>query len=73
MSVKAYEFPGHLTKSGKLVIPLRLRMRLSANQEFKVIFLIPDEDDEDDNEWSRMVAESFVRDEDPADVTYDKI
>ncbi len=72
--MKLYDFPSRITREGGLQIPDELYELLPADQPVRVIILVPDVDDaEEQAAWSRFTAEQFLSGYSDADSIYDRI
>jgi hypothetical protein len=72
--VKAYEFALKVTPAGTLEIPDALRSKLPDNQVVRVIVLLGEPADADDQtDWSRLSAEQFLAGYRHADAIYDVV
>ncbi|NDJ23168.1 hypothetical protein GS682_16300 [Nostoc sp. B(2019)] len=72
--MKAYEFPAKVTSEGKIEFPEAVLKQLTANQDIRVIVLVNEAIEEnDDTAWHRLAAEQFFKDYSDADAIYDKI
>jgi len=71
--MKAYELPAKITPEGNLELPERLRRLLPAGRAARVIVLIPDPADADEqNAWERLTADQFCSGYAAADAVYDR-
>ncbi|MCX6843142.1 MAG: hypothetical protein NTX53_12760 [candidate division WOR-3 bacterium] len=71
--MKAYELPAKITPEGNLEPPERLRRLLPAGKAARVIVLIPDPADADEqNVWERLTAVQFCSGYAAADAVYDR-
>jgi hypothetical protein len=71
--MKAYELPAKITPEGNLELPERLRRLLPAGSAARVIVLIPDPADADEqNAWERLTADQFCAGYAAADAVYDR-
>jgi uncharacterized protein (DUF433 family) len=71
--MKAYEFPIKVTPEGKLELPDTLLKLLPANQMVRVIILVSEPTDkEEQSAWSRLTTEQFFARDTGADADYDK-
>jgi len=69
--MKAYEFP---CKVGRLELPEALTKLLPANQVVRVIILLNEPTEKEDEEvWARFTAEQFFAGYSEADAVYDEI
>ena len=72
--MKAYEFTCKVTPEGKLELPMALTKLLPANQMVRVIVLLNEPTESDDEEaWARLTAEQFFASYSEADAVYDEI
>ncbi|MEG4811598.1 hypothetical protein QUA82_28350 [Microcoleus sp. F8-D3] len=76
--MKAYEFPAKVTDEGKIKFPDTLLKYLAANQEVRVIVLVKEptdtEDEEEENAaWHRLATEQFFGACSEEDAIYDEI
>ena len=72
--MKAYEFPVKITSDGKIELPDKLSKLLPNNQIVRVIILIGEQTDIDEQmDWSRMTAEQFLAGYSEADAIYDRL
>ena len=72
--MKAYEFPSEVTPEEKLELPEAVMKRLPANQVVRVIILMREPTEEEDQEiWARLTAEQFLSGYSEADAVYDEI
>ena len=72
--MKAYEFPCKVTSEGRLELPDALMELLPANQVVRVIILLSEPTEREDNEvWARLTAEQFLTGYNTADTVYDEI
>ncbi|HEY9812560.1 MAG TPA: hypothetical protein V6D31_03340 [Candidatus Sericytochromatia bacterium] len=70
--MKAYEFPSKVTPEGKLELPESLRTSLQSDQVVKVIVLVSEQEDlEDQKAWSTLTAEQFLAGYSGTDAIYD--
>jgi len=70
--MRAYEFPIKVTPEGGLEIPDALRKVLPANQVVRVIILMAEPTDQDEQaSWARVTAEEFLAGYNEADAIYD--
>jgi hypothetical protein len=71
--MRAYELPAKITPEGNLELPERLRRLLPAGKSARVIVLIPDPADADEqNAWERLTADQFGSGYAAADAVYDR-
>lgn len=72
--MKAYEFPAKVTSEGILDIPSALTEMLPRGQVIRVIILISEPTDVDEQRaWSRLTAEQFLAGYSETDVIYDEL
>ncbi len=72
--MKAYEFPTKVTPEGKLELPDALIDLLPDNQVVRVIILVNEPADVDeDAAWSRLAAEQFLNGYAEVDAIYDQV
>lgn len=72
--MKAYELPVKVTPEGKLELPETLRSLLPRDQVIRLIILIPEPTDSEEQEaWARLAAEQFLGGYSEADSIYDTI
>jgi hypothetical protein len=74
--MRAYEFPGKVTTEGKIELPDTILQKLAHNQQVKVIILInePSEsDEEEDKAWNRLAGEQLLKGYSAEDAIYDTI
>ena len=71
--MRAYELPAKITPEGNLVIPERLRRILPAGKTARVIVLVPDPSDADEQStWENVTADQFLSGYAAADAVYDR-
>jgi len=71
--MRAYELPVKITPEGNIELPERLRRMLPAGRVARVIVLIPDPADADEqNAWERLTADQFCAGYVAADAVYDE-
>jgi len=71
--MKAYELPAKITPEGNLELPERLRRLLPAGRAARVIVLISDPADADEqNAWEQLTADQFCAGYSAADAVYDR-
>jgi hypothetical protein len=71
--MKAYELPAKITPEGNLELPESLRRLLPAGRAARVIVLIPDPVDADEqNVWERLTVDQFGSGYAAADAVYDR-
>jgi len=72
--MKAYEFLAQATPEGKLQLPEAISQVLSTNQTIRVILLIDESTDiEENTAWSQLTAQQFFSGYSEADAIYDAI
>ena len=72
--MKAYELPCKVTSEGRLELPNALMKLLPANQVVRVIILLSEPTEREDEEvWARLTAEQFLTGYSEADAVYDEI
>jgi hypothetical protein len=72
--VKAYECPCKVTSEGRLELPEALTKLLPVNQVVRVIILLNELTEREDEEaWARLTAEQFFAGYSAADAVYDEI
>jgi hypothetical protein len=72
--MKAYEFPIKITQEGNFKIPDVIKDRLPIDQTVRVIILVSDPTDVDEqSDWDRLTAEQFLAGYSQADAIYDKL
>jgi len=72
--MRAYEFPIKITPDGRLELPNALLRLLPGNQVVRVIILINElTDSEDQAAWVRLTADQFLEGYSEADAIYDRI
>lgn len=72
--MKAYEFSTKLTEAGTLEIPSKFAKKLPRNQDFRMILLVNEADDEEDNKaWYRLSTEQFFAGFAESDAVYDEM
>src|SRR5437868_2942364 len=72
-NMKAYEFPCKVTPEGRLELPEALTKLLPANQVVRVIILLNEPTEREDEEaWARLTAEQFFAGYSEADAIYDE-
>ena len=69
--MKAVEFRAEVGADRKLQIPDRLASGIPEGQPVKVILLFPDDSEEQD--WSRLTREQFLKGYSDGDAIYDRI
>ncbi len=71
--MKAYESPAKITAEGNLEIPERLRRTLPAGKTARVIVLVPDPSDADEQSaWDSLTTDQFLSGYAAADAVYDR-
>lgn len=71
--MKAYEIPVELTEDGKIELPDALLASLPRHQIVRVIILVPEpSDQEEDVAWSQVAAAQFLNGYSKTDSIYDK-
>ena len=71
--MKAYELPAKITPEGNLELPERLRRLLPAGKMARVIVLVPDAADADEQAaWEGLTADQFLSGYAAADAVYDR-
>ncbi|MCL1463485.1 hypothetical protein [Argonema galeatum] len=77
--MKAYEFPAKVTAEGKLELPDTLLKNLTPNQQIRIIVLVNEPVDKEDDEekeaadWARLGTEQLFAGYSDEDAIYDKI
>ena len=72
--MKAYEFPCKVTPEGRLELPDALTKLLPANQVVRVIILLSEPTEREDEEvWAHFTAEQFLTSYREADAVYDEV
>ncbi|MEG3834421.1 MULTISPECIES: hypothetical protein [Microcoleus] len=73
--MKAYEFPAKVTDEGKIEFPDTLLKYLAANQEVRVIVLVqePTDTEEENAAWQILAAEQLLAGYSEEDAIYDNI
>jgi hypothetical protein len=70
--MKAYESPAKITPEGNLELPDRLRRVLPAGKSARVIVLVPEASDADEQPaWDSLTADQFLSGYAAADAVYD--
>ncbi len=69
--MKVIEFPAQLSSDGSIKVPAKLRRKLPRNRKFRAIFVIG-EDDKEDEDWLKLAAEQFLAGYYDTDAIYDK-
>jgi hypothetical protein len=71
--VKAYELPAKTTPDGNIELPEALRRLVQASKSARVLVLIPDPNDADEQSaWERLTADQFCAGYSAADAVYDR-
>jgi hypothetical protein len=71
--MKAYEIPVKVAAEGKMELPDALLAVLPRNQTVRVIILVPESADrEEDTAWSRLATEQFLAGYSETDSVYDR-
>ena len=72
--MKAYEIPVKVTPEGKVELPDALLASLPRNQTIRVIILVPEPSDQEENAaWSSLTAEQFLAGYSETDSIYDRV
>jgi hypothetical protein len=72
--MKAYEMPVKISNEGKLEIPESLASLLPHNRIVKVIVLIPEQNElDEDKEWASLTANEFLAGYSESDSIYDRL
>lgn len=73
--MKAYEFPANITTEGKIKLPNEILQQLANNQQVKVIILInePTEEEQEEAAWHRLATEQLLKGYSEDDAIYDTI
>ncbi|BAY28468.1 hypothetical protein NIES2107_02970 [Nostoc carneum NIES-2107] len=73
--MKAYEFPANITTEGKIKLPNEILQQLANNQQVKVIILInePTEEEQEEAAWHRLATEQLLKSYSEDDAIYDNI
>ncbi|WP_445637251.1 hypothetical protein NSTC745_02329 [Nostoc sp. DSM 114161] len=73
--MKAYEFPANVTTEGKIELPDAILQQLVNNQQVKVIILVnePTEEEQEEAAWHRLVSEQLLKGYSEDDAIYDTI
>lgn len=73
--MNAYDFPAKVTDEGKIEFPDTLLKYLAANQEVRVIVLVqePTDIEEENAAWQILAAEQLLAGYSEEDVIYDNI
>ncbi|MBD2610609.1 hypothetical protein H6G94_04865 [Nostoc punctiforme FACHB-252] len=61
--MKAYEFPANVTTEGKIELPDAILQQLVNNQQVKVIILVnePTEEEQEEAAWYRLASEQLLK------------
>jgi hypothetical protein len=71
--MRAFELPAKITPDGNLELPERLRRMLPAGKPARVIVLVADPSDaEEQTAWERLTADQFLGGYAAADAVYDQ-
>lgn len=68
----ALEFQASLGPDGTVKVPREMADQLKDVELFRVLVLVPDEED-DDEEWRRLGLTQFFKDHDESDALYDDL
>ena len=71
--MKAYEFPAKVTSDGTLELPDQLRHLGTSEHSVRVILLVDEFQDEEEENWSHFTAEQFLAGYSEDDAIYDEI
>ena len=72
--MKAYEIPVKVTPEGKVELPDALLASLPRNQTIRVIILVPEPADQEENAaWSHLTTERFLAGYSEIDSIYDRV
>jgi hypothetical protein len=72
-TMRAYELPAKMTPEGNLELPDVVRRLLPTSKAARVIVLIPESDDaEEQGAWQRLTADQFCSGYAAADAVYDR-
>ncbi|AFY44598.1 hypothetical protein [Nostoc sp. PCC 7107] len=73
--MKAYEFPANVTDEGKIELPNAVLQQLANNQQVKVIILVnePTEEEQEEAAWHRLASEQLLKGYSEDDAIYDTI
>jgi hypothetical protein len=73
--MKAYEFPANVTDEGKIELPNAILQQLANNQQVKVIILVnePTEEEQEEAAWHRLASEQLLKGYSEDDAIYDTI
>lgn len=66
------EFVGSLGPNGTLRVPDDVASQLRDVDSFRVVVVVPSDDDEDEA-WRRLGIEQFLKDDAPGDTIYDDL
>lgn len=69
--MKAVEFQARLSADDTVKVPRDLAAQLSNGQPIRVIILVPES--AEDQDWSRLSADEFLKGYAPGDAIYDKL
>ena len=70
--MKAYEIPVKVTAEGKVELPDALLASLPRNQVVRVIILVPEPLDQEEEAWADLAAAQFLAGYSEADSIYDR-
>ncbi len=71
--MKVYDFPAKITSEGNLKLPEALVGLLPDNETVRVIIMVNDGIDDEDEAWSRLAAEQLLAQYDDVDAIYDRL
>jgi DNA-binding transcriptional regulator/RsmH inhibitor MraZ len=71
--VRALESEAVLDAQGRLAVPDEVADALSRGARVRVILLIDDPADRDENLWSRAATAEFLADDHDGDAVYDRV
>jgi hypothetical protein len=72
--MRAYEIPVRVSSDGRLELPESLMKLLPANEVVRVIVLVAEPDDtQEQRTWNHLAAEQFLAGYDDADSIYDRV
>ena len=72
--MKAYEIPVKVTPEGKVELPAALLASLPRNQTIRVIILVPEPADQEENAaWPRLTTDQFLAGYSETDSIYDRV
>jgi len=71
--MRAYELPVKVTPEGELDIPPAFLRSLPRGEVVRLIVLVSEADQEEQDAWARMTADEFLAGYDEADAVYDKV